>query len=444
MKKLSLLPKIDKIQVHEKLAGLNQKRVAKIARIVVEKYRQNLKNSQIQSFAEDDIIDEILTNYNQSLSNSLIPLINATGIIAHTNLGRSLIDEQIYENAKNIICHYSNLEYDLNAGKRGQRYSHLCKFTKELFGFEDALVVNNNAAAVFLVLNTFSKGKKTIVSRGELIEIGGSFRVPEVMNESGAVLKEVGTTNKTHLKDYEKNISKNTAVIMKVHQSNFDIVGFSKSTDIESLAKLAKERKLLSYYDLGSGFSGSLPYNLDKNEHSIENLAKSGVDLVSFSGDKLFGSVQAGVILGKTKLIEQLKQNQLLRMLRVDKINLSLLQESLKAYIEEKLELIPTIKLLNRSENELFSLANKFQKLINSEVIKTKTYIGGGSLPNKKFPSIALYIKGNAKKLEKIFRENGVIGRIENDKFLLDFRSINDNDEANLKQILTNLGNTLG
>lgn len=443
MKKLNLLPKIDKIQAHEKLAKLSAKRVTKIARIVVERYRQGLKSGEIESFLEENIINEILKEYKQSLSNSLIPLINATGIIAHTNLGRSLISEQIYENAKDVICHYSNLEYDLKAGKRGQRYSHLRKFAQELFGFEDALVVNNNAAAVFLVLNTFSKGKKSIVSRGELIEIGGSFRVPEVMKESGAALKEVGTTNKTHLKDYEKNITKNTALIMKVHQSNFDIVGFRADVGIEDLAKLSQKKKLLSYYDLGSGFSGNLPYNLDKNEHSIETLAKTGVDLVSFSGDKLFGSVQAGVILGKTKLIEKLKQNQLLRMLRVDKISLSLLQESFKAYIEEKFELIPTIKLLNRSEDELFELANSFQELINSEVIKTKTYIGGGSLPNRKFPSIALFIKGNAKKLEKIFRQNGIIGRIENDKFLLDFRSINDNDKANLKQILTNLGNLL-
>lgn len=443
MKKLNSLPKIDKIQANKNFINLSSKRVTKIARVVVQKYRQALKNGEIENFKEENIIDEILEEYNQSLSNSLIPLINATGIIAHTNLGRSLISEQIYQNAKDTICHYSNLEYDLKAGKRGQRYWHLRKFAQELFGFEDALVVNNNAAAVFLVLNTFSKGKKSIVSRGELIEIGGSFRVPEVMKESGAVLKEVGTTNKTHLKDYEKNINKNTALIMKVHQSNFDIVGFRADTSIEDLAKLAIKKKLISYYDLGSGFSGNLPYNLDKNEHSIENLAKTDVDLVSFSGDKLFGSVQAGVILGKTKLIEKLKQNQLLRMLRVDKISLSLLQESFKAYIEEKFELIPTIKLLNRSEDELFELASSFQKLINSEIIKTKTYIGGGSLPNRKFPSVALYIKGNAKKLEKIFRENGIIGRIENDKFLLDFRSINDNDKANLKQILTKLGNLL-
>jgi L-seryl-tRNA(Ser) seleniumtransferase len=289
------------------------------------------------------------------------------------------------------------------------------------------LVVNNNASAVFLILNTFSNKKEAIVSRGELVEIGGSFRIPEVMSQSGAILNEVGATNKTKIADYENAINENTAMLMKVHQSNFSIEGFSEDTPYKNIKELCEKNNLIDYYDLGSGYIPSLPYNLGNNEPSLKVILKDFPSLISFSGDKLFGSVQAGIIAGKKELIDRLKKNQLLRMLRVDKITLALLEESIKSYLKEEFDKIPTLSMLFTSVDELKNRVLKVQKKLGKEiceVIETKTVMGGGTLPNREFPSIALHIKGKADNLEKKFRKNLVIGRIEKDMFLLDFRSI--------------------
>ena len=302
----------------------------------------------------------------------------------------------------------------------------------ELFGFEDAVVVNNNASAVFLVLNTFSKGGEAIISRGELVEIGGSFRVPEVMANSGAILREVGTTNKTNLRDYEEAINENSKLILKVHRSNFDIVGFSEDVPMPDLSALARERNLIDYFDLGGGFYGELPYGLERNEPNLKNLKDAS--LVSFSGDKLFGSVQCGIILGKKGLIAKLKKNQLLRMLRVDKVIISLLAESIKAYANREFELITTVKQLYKSVEELENTANFINSRLKTplEIVRTTTFVGGGTMPNKRIPSLALAVKGNANENEAKFRKNLVIGRIEEGKFLLDLRSVLDADVQNL------------
>lgn len=225
-------------------------------------------------------------------------MINASGVVIHTNLGRSVIHEELYEACKDIICNYSNVEFDLENGKRGSRYALVLEKLKMLFECEDALVVNNNAAAVFLVLNSLCYDKEVISSRGELVEIGGSFRVPEVIKAAGVKLCEVGTSNKTHLKDYEQAINENTALILKTHKSNFALMGFHSEVNIKDLHELAKEKELLSYYDLGSGWCENLNEKLIKNEPKIRKLVQE-CDILSFSGDKLFGSVQAGIILGK-------------------------------------------------------------------------------------------------------------------------------------------------
>ena len=262
-----------------------------------------------------------------------------------------------------------------------------------MLGVEDVLVVNNNASAVFLILNTFAKNKEVIVSRGELVEIGGSFRIPEVMKNSLATLKEVGTTNKTHLADYEREIGENTAVLMKVHQSNYSIEGFSQSVPYEQIKDLAVQHNLIDYYDIGSGYVPHLPYNLGAGEKSLGQILECNPSLISFSGDKLFASVQAGIIAGKKEWIDKIKQNQLLRMLRVDKIPLSILQETLKAYLEESYDLLPTLKMLFTSIEELNHRVQKIVDIFGTdicELLSTTTYMGGGTLPNKKFPSTAL------------------------------------------------------
>ena len=431
MNELRKLPQIDKFIKNERFSGLDTSLLTKVARCELEGLRAQILGGR-NCPGLDDIVQNTLARYEKASNLSLRSLINATGVIIHTNLGRSAIDPEILRRAQPVITGYSNLEYSVEKGGRSNRYDYVGGLLAELFGFEDAIVINNNASAVFLVLNTFSKGGEAIISRGELVEIGGSFRVPEVMANSGAILREVGTTNKTNLRDYEEAINENSKLILKVHRSNFDIVGFSEEVAMPDLSALARERNLIDYFDLGGGFYGELPYGLERNEPNLKNLKDAS--LVSFSGDKLFGSVQCGIILGKRELIAKLKKNQLLRMLRVDKVIISLLAESVKAYANREFELITTIKQLYKSVDELENTANFINSRLKNplEVVRTTTYVGGGTMPNKRIPSVALAVKGNANENEAKFRKNLVIGRIEEGKFLLDLRSVLDADVQNL------------
>ena len=431
MNELRKLPQIDKFIKNERFSGLDISLLTKVARAELESLRAQILGGK-NCPELDDIVQNTLARYEKELNLSLRSLINATGVIIHTNLGRSAIDPEILRRAQPVITGYSNLEYSVEKGGRSNRYDYVGGLLAELFGFEDAIVVNNNASAVFLVLNTFSKGGEAIISRGELVEIGGSFRVPEVMANSGAILREVGTTNKTNLRDYDSAINENSKLILKVHRSNFDIVGFSEEVAMPDLSALARERNLIDYFDLGGGFYGELPYGLGRNEPNLKNLKDAS--LVSFSGDKLFGSVQCGIILGKRELIAKLKKNQLLRMLRVDKVIISLLAESVKAYANREFELITTIKQLYKSVEELENTANFINSRLKTplEVVRTTTYVGGGTMPNKRIPSVAPALKGNANENEAKFRKNLVIGRIEEGKFLLDLRSVLDADVQNL------------
>ena len=433
MQNLRTLPQIDKILNHKPFKDYNKGILARISRELLNSIRSNLKDEEIN---EEKIYAQINKNYKAFEKKALKPLINATGIVMHTNLGRSVIDEKSWQRAKQIACSYSNLEYDLESGSRGNRYDYTGYLLSTLFGCEDALVVNNNASAVFLVLNTFGKGGRCVISRGELVEIGGGFRVPEVMKESGAILAEVGTTNKTRLSDYENALDENTKMLVKVHRSNFDIVGFKQDTSLEEVASLAKERGIISYYDLGGGAASNLAcFN---SEPAPQKLIKTGVDLLSFSGDKLFGSVQAGIILGKKELIAKLRKNQLLRMLRSDKITLALLASTVLSYLDKDYNSVPTVFLLSRSTSELKSVAKRINNSCKNiaSIIDTATFGGGGTLPNVKIQSVALAFKAKKgqkiENLERDFRQKGVIGRIENECFLLDLRSVLPSDESAL------------
>lgn len=435
MNLLRTLPKVDKFITHPLLVGLNKNRLLELAKVIIEQTRQAILEGSITSIDEEALALHVKARYDAIFEPSLKPLINATGVILHTNMGRSVIAKTLLERASEVICNYSNLEYNLDKGCRGERYEHVSTHLKQLLNVEDVLVVNNNASAVFLILNTFAKKKEVVVSRGELVEIGGSFRIPEVMKQSGALLHEVGATNKTKLRDYEEAICDKTVMLMKVHQSNFSIEGFSEDTPYESIKALADEKGLLDYYDLGSGYVADLPYNLGQKEHSLSQILACNPSLISFSGDKLFGSVQAGIIAGRKELIARLKKNQLLRMLRVDKITLSLLEESIKAYLKEDYENLPTLWLLAQSVETLERRALHVKEEIGNtacELIRSETYMGGGTLPNRKFPTVALHVKGKATLLEKAFRKHHVIGRIENDQFLLDFRALLPHNEAAL------------
>ena len=443
---LKSIPKVDKFINNNEFKEMSKPLISTISKKVLQNLRESILKKEVDEIDEIKLIKEVIKEYEDITKPSLQKVINATGVIVHTNLGRSLINEKAFLKAKDVATSYNNLEYDLEKGKRGERYAHISKVICQTLGCEDVLIVNNNASAVFLILNTFAKNKEVVVSRGELVEIGGSFRVPDVMASSGAKLKEIGTTNKTHLRDYENAICEDTSMLMKVHKSNYSIEGFSSEVPFEEIVTVANENNIIDYYDMGSGHLIDLPYGLNESEPSVLKYMEYNPSLLSFSGDKLLGSVQAGIIVGKKKYIDKLKKNQLLRMLRVDKITLSLLEENVKSILLGNIEEIPTLKMLFTTTTKLKENANVLKKSIEDickcEIIQTQTVIGGGTTPNKKIPTIALSIEFNnfkPNKIEKLFRAKNIIGRIENEKFLLDFRTINENDikliEKNIREI---------
>ncbi len=445
---LKNLPKVDKFVNNKAFEELSKQLITSISKDTINQYRKDILDEKIQDFTQDDIINDVLKKYKNITKPSLQKVINATGIIVHTNLGRSLINPDSFDRAKEVATSYNNLEYSLQEGKRGERYEHIVSTLQALTGCEDAIVVNNNASAVFLILNTFAKNKDVVVSRGELVEIGGSFRVPEVMSQSGAKLKEIGTTNKTHLRDYENAIDENTSMLMKVHKSNYSIEGFTSEVSYEDIIKVAQERNVIDYYDMGSGHMIDLPYNLDLSEPSLIKYMKHKPSLLSFSGDKLLGSVQAGIIVGKKDLIAKIKKNQLLRMLRVDKITLAILEDNLTSYLKGQTQDIPTLKMLHEDVKTLEQRANTLKQSIEDickcEVIKTQSLIGGGTTPNKKIPTIALtleYKDYKANKIEKLLRKQNLIVRIENEKVLIDFRSIQEHEVKEIQEIIKGVFN---
>jgi len=426
MNKLKTFPQINTLINDESLKSHPFYIKAFFCKKVVSKFKENNTQNVI---SKENLLLEIQKEIKAFYQKDLQSVINASGVVIHTNLGRSVIDKELYRACEEVLCNYSNIEFNLQSGKRGSRYALVLEKLKMLFECEEALVVNNNAAAVFLVLNSLCFDKEIISSRGELVEIGGSFRIPEVIKAAGVKLTEVGTSNKTHLKDYEKAINENTALILKTHKSNFALMGFHSEVHIKDLHCLAKDRGLLSYYDLGSGWCENLNKKLIKNEPKIKKLVQE-CDILSFSGDKLFGSVQAGIILGKKELIEKLGQNQLLRMLRVDKLTLAFLNESLKAYLEKDYEKITSLKLLNDDLSFIEEKALKTQKELKfqSELKRSKSLVGGGSMPDKSLDTCVLAFKGAALKLQDKFRSQNIIGRIENDEFVLDFRTIREEE----------------
>ena len=445
MEELKKIPQIGKFLLRKEFDTINKISLQKIINNFFSKLKDGAKKGLAINQSQDEMAKEVLKMLDNIAENSLKPIVNATGVVLHTNLGRAPIDKEIIGEAEKIAG-YSNLEFDLKTGKRGERYAHLGEKLSFLLGCEDAIVVNNNAAAVFLVLNTFSKNKNTLVSRGELVEIGGSFRVPDVMRESGALLKEIGTTNKTKISDYENGIDENTAILMKVHKSNFSIVGFCEETDFLDITALATKKGLVDYFDVGS--LALKKYDFIGDEPSAEEIFSNNPSLVSFSGDKLFGSVQAGIIAGKKELIEKIKKNQLLRMLRVDKFTLAILEATVSRYIVSGEKKIKTLRLLSKTKEQMHKEAATLLYLLgNNPIFKIKegeTFVGGGSLPGHKIPTVCIIVEDQAKKAEanlKALREYGIIGRIESDAVVIDLKSV---DEDELQIIAEGLNKIFG
>jgi len=399
--------------------------------------------------------DSLLAHFSRLLSEEMQPnfraVINATGVVVHTNLGRSLLPDSAVRSIAEVAASYSNLEFDLRTGKRGSRYSLVEDILCDLTGAEAALVVNNNAAAVLLVLGTLAAGREVIVSRGQLVEIGGSFRIPDVMTKSGATLVEVGATNRTHLRDYEQAITSQTAMLLKVHTSNYRMIGFTSEVPLVDMVSLARAHGLLSMEDLGSGCLVDLsPFGL-RDEPTVGEVISAGVDVVTFSGDKLLGGPQAGLVVGKGDIIAQIKKNPLNRALRIDKFTLAGLESTLRLYYDRQsvCEKNPTLAMLSAPLELIIKKARRLLRQIKEALaeqcyvylLNTHSKVGGGAMPEQDLPTKAVALKPftmTVNELEGGLRQLAlpVIGRIENDQFVLDMRTVSDREVPLLAQCL--------
>ncbi len=452
---LSGLPSVDEVLKNPDgqgwLAQFQRTTVVQAIREVIGARRKEILEGKAADLSDEAITSDIRNKIVSLSSFSLLPLINATGIVIHTNLGRAVLSDKVLDHVSAVSSSYSNLEYDLEAGKRGRRHTHTRRLLTDITGAEDALIVNNNAAAVLLCLSTMAKGKEVIVSRGELVEIGGSFRVPDVMAASGAILREVGTTNKTHLYDYENAINENTALILKVHQSNYKIVGFAEGVPIEELVSLGGKHQVPVMYDLGSGCLIDLkPYGIH-DEPSVSSIVRAGVDVVTFSGDKLLGGPQGGLIVGKKRYLERIQRNPLARAVRIDKLAIAAFEATLREYgdIEKAKEEIPLLSMLLQTPEEIHARARKIAAMLQKNaknadfcVSRDSSKAGGGSLPEVEFPTYAVSIKPariSVNELELRLRRSTppVIARIKDDSLILDARTIRKKDIDDLVRVVS-------
>lgn len=448
----SLIPKVDELledkSIKELLNQMPRILVVDSIREEIEILRKEIRYKYIDESQvhERNLSLPKLIKKRAERKNSykLKKVINGTGVVIHTNIGRSLIGDEVMENIVEIATNYSNLEYNLEKGERGLRYDHLEDIIIEITGAESAMVVNNNAAAVLLVLSTIAKDREVIVSRGELIEIGGSFRIPDVMEQSGAKLISVGTTNKTHIWDYENAISEETSALLKVHTSNYRILGFTSSVSGEELFTLSQKYNIPLIEDLGSGVLIDLSkYGLEY-EPTVQDSINNGVDVVTFSGDKLLGGPQAGIIVGKKKYIDAMKRHPLTRAFRIDKFTISALEATLKLYLDEQeaIKKIPTLRMLTIEKNELENKAKRlYNRLIENvesknchiEIVDDYSEVGGGSLPLEKMDTKCIRIELenlSITELESYLRSYKIpiITRVYKDKIYIDLRTVKEDE----------------
>jgi len=461
---LANLPKIDDVLfILEKdgtFEGISRNIRVEKCRQVVEEMRKTIldsgkdgvKNSAL--FSAEKAAREVEKRLSALYDYSLRRVINATGIILHTNLGRAPLCGDSLKRIIDVSEGYSNLEFNLDEGKRGLRYDHVKEILCCVSGAEDALIVNNNAAAVLLTLNTLSEGQEAIVSRGELIEIGGEFRIPEVMEKSGALLREVGTTNRTHFSDYEKAICGDTGLILKVHTSNFKVLGFTDEIHLDRLVELGKKKSIPVMNDLGSGCFVQLDkYGLER-EPTVQEVLKTGVDVVTFSGDKLLGGPQAGIILGKKAILEKIKKNPLNRALRIDKLTLAALEATMMHYLDLDIAVSDVTVLRSLTEpladvekraKRLLALLEKLSlKDITFSITREHSLAGGGSLPTQKIPTFAIAVTSRSispSRLERRLRglKVPIIARIVEDNVLFDLRTIAQEEFVFIQDGMKNL-----
>jgi L-seryl-tRNA(Ser) seleniumtransferase len=435
--RLRALPRVDRVIELLSSEG-SPPVVGRAARTAVDRAREKVISGEATPTMEE-IVADARSDIARQRQMLLGPVINATGVLVHTNLGRVPLGEAQLRDVVSVARNYSNLEYSLDEGQRGSRYEHARRLITALTGAESALVVNNNAAAVLLVLSALCSAKEVIISRGELIEIGGEFRLPDIMAAANVRLREVGTTNRTHLSDYERAISPETAAIMKVHPSNYRMVGFTATVDSKTLARLARGRGVMYLNDVGSGLiapaEGAV---LPADEPLVEQALHDGADIVTFSGDKLLGGPQAGVIAGRARLIGLIERHPLVRAMRVDKMTLAALQATLTIYLEGRADELPLWRMLTASTEDLRTraehLAHSIEDELSStgvkaEVVPSEAVAGGGSLPGSQLASLAVAVSHPERSASNIAArlragDPPVVGRIEDDVVLIDMRAV--------------------
>ncbi|TKB05565.1 L-seryl-tRNA(Sec) selenium transferase [Desulforhopalus sp. IMCC35007] len=422
-----------------------------IQEVTAKEREKILTSAECNELTTEQWIARFVSAIKKKISPHLKHVFNGTGVVIHTNLGRSVLPEQTTDQLVQAGGYYSNLEFNLDTGQRGSRYSLVEDIICDLTGAEAALVVNNNAAAVLISLDTLAKGHEVIVSRGQLVEIGGSFRIPDVMAKSGATLVEVGATNRTHLRDYENALTENTAMLLRVHTSNFRIIGFTSDVSATEMVELGRRHGIATMEDLGSGSLVDFSKYGFPKEPTVQEIVKAGVDVVTFSGDKLLGGPQAGIIVGTKEIIGKIKKNPLNRALRIDKFTLAALESVLREYydMDKAIESLPTLRMLTsspdivkkRGRSLLRRIKSKVTNVCEIQLISTVSRVGGGALPEHNIKSWALAFSPKTMRLsdfEKGLRKlaTPVIGRMENDKFLLDMRTIQDKEVSALSELL--------
>ena len=451
---LRQIPAVDELLGRQALRAL-EKRVGRrlvvdATRKVLQSLRGRIANGQISKVSEEMLEREILALAQSAGEFSLRPVINATGVILHTNLGRAPLAREAVEHLVENATRFSNLEYDLGRGERGKRDMHTDRLFTQLLGAERTLVVNNNAAAVFLALNTLAEGGEVVVSRGELIEIGGSFRIPDICRKSGAVLREVGTTNRTRISDYNNAINDNSRLLMRVHPSNFRVVGFTERPGLAELVELGRKRQLPVLEDLGSGcLLDFRPFGVRDEPPAGESL-KAGVDVVTFSGDKMLGGPQAGILTGKREPLERIRKNPLFRALRVDKLTISVLEATASLYLRDELDAVPALRMIRLTADELAPRATRLAERIaarpefSATVEDGESVIGGGSTPGQSLATklvVVTHTHHSAQNLDVLLRKNSppVIARIERDRLLLDLRTVFEDQDGGIVQAFEQL-----
>ena len=460
--RLRALPSVDEVlgyKTVKELAGVYPRwALVDSVRAVLEGKRQAiLQGKEMEDFDERLLSQKLSQALHDRFAPTLRRVINATGVILHTNLGRSLLATRAMERAQEVATHFSNLEYDLQGGLRGDRQIHLQPLLHDLTGAEASLVVNNNAAALFLIINTLAEGKEAIVSRGELVEIGGSFRLPEIMKKGGALLREVGTTNKTYLSDYEEAIGSQTALLLKVHTSNFRLSGFTAACSLGELVQLGRRYQIPVVEDLGSGAMVDLSrWGLPKEPLAQESL-REGADLVCFSGDKLLGGPQAGLILGRQVLVQRLKKNPLARAMRIDKLSLACLEATLRIYLEgpEVWKEIPVFSFLTAPLEVLAGRARRLIELMgpgarevfDPQVEEGQAEVGGGSLPGALIPTRCVTLRPCSvpvQSMEEKLRggDPPILARIQKGNLILDMLTVQDDELEQIGAALAELSSS--